>query len=184
MRYEKIYVKASSIDTVAFVKDKLIDLGFAVSARLDLVNQARKILTAATIILGVFGVVSLIVSAIGMFNTMIILFMERTFEVGVMKALGARDKDIRNLFLVEASLVGLLGGIGGILLGIGFSNLFNLGLNLVAQNLGGKSVDLFIRPWWFLALIIIISFVIGLISGIVPAIRAAKLSPKRAFAGR
>ena len=179
--YEKIYIKAASIEKVEPLRDQLIDLGFAVSARIDLVNQARNILTIITIILGIFGLASLVVSAIGMFNTMIIGFLERTFEVGVMKALGATNHDIHNIFLVESFVVGFLGGIVGILIGIGCASLFNTGLNLLAENLGGKPVNLFVRPWWFLISIMLVSSAIGIISGIIPAIRAGRLSPKEAF---
>jgi len=179
--YEKVFIKAKNLESIQPLRDKLIDMGLAVSARIDLVNQAQKILTVITIILGIFGLASLVVSAIGMFNTMIIGFLERTYEVGIMKAIGAKNSDIRNLFLVESLVFGFLGGIGGIAIGIGCADLFNFGLNMIAKNLGGKSVDLFVRPWWFLITIVVVSSLIGVISGIIPAFRAAKLSPKQAF---
>lgn len=180
--FEKILIKSVDVEGVTTLRDKYTDAGFSVSARLDLVNQARKILTAITIILGVFGIAALIVSAIGMFNTMLIGFLERTFEVGIMKAIGAKDHDIRNIFLVESLLLGFLGGITGILIGYGGGALFNFGLNVMASRLGGRSVDLFQRPFWFIALIIVVASLIGTVAGIIPARRASKLSPKEAFA--
>lgn len=182
--YERVLIKGVDIAAVTPLRDKLTDEGFSVSARLDLVEQANAILRVVTIVLGIFGVAALIVSAIGMMNTMIIGFLERIYEVGIMKAIGATDRDIRNIFLVEAFTMGFLGGVGGMAIGTGAGYLFNFGLNILAANLGGKAVVLFERPSWFLLLIIVVASVIGLLSGIVPAMRASRLSPKEAFTRR
>ncbi|MBI2514763.1 ABC transporter permease [Candidatus Wolfebacteria bacterium] len=179
--YQRIYIKAKDIDKVEILRDKLIEKGLLISARLDLVNQAKKILTIITVVLGVFGVTALLVSAIGMFNTMIIGFLERIFEVGIMKSIGASVQDIRNLFLMESLIMGFLGGVGGILVGILSGEAFNLGLNFLAKYLGGKPVQLFIYPPQFLVFIVVISAFVGIASGFWPARRAAQLSPKQAF---
>lgn len=179
--YQRIFIKAKDINTVEPLRDKLISRGFLISARIDLVNQAKKIMNVITIILGVFGVTALVVSAIGMFNTMIIGFLERIFEVGIMKSIGASVSDIRNLFLMESLIMGLMGGIGGIAIGVGAGQLFNLALNFLARYLGGKPINLFIYPVQFLIFIIIISGIVGILSGFWPARRAAQLSPRQAF---
>lgn len=179
--YQRTLIKAADVETVEPLRDQLVDMGFLYSARIDLVNQTKKIMNIITTILGIFGITALLVSAIGMFNTMVIGFLERIFEVGIMKAVGATSRDIRNLFLMESLIIGMLGGLCGIIIGVGAGELFNLGLNILAKSLGGQSLDLFIRPWWFITLIIIISSLIGLFSGFWPARRAAKLSPKEAF---
>lgn len=181
---ERVFVRAKDVQSVKPLRDTLTDQGFSVSARLDLVEQANAILRIVTIVLGIFGIAALIVSAIGMMNTMIIGFLERIYEVGIMKAIGATDGDIRNIFLVEALAMGFLGGAGGILLGTVAGYLFNLGLNILASRLGGKAVELFIRPSWFMLLIIVVASGIGLLSGVVPAVRASRLSPKEAFTRR
>lgn len=179
--YTSALVKAQDLQFVEPVRDALISKGLTVSARIDLVNQARQITNVITMILGVFGVTALIVSAIGMFNTMIVSFMERTYEVGVLKSIGATDSDVRNLFLMESAIMGLAGGGGGILLGVGGGQLMNFILNIVAQHLGGKAFTLFITPVWFAGMTLGFSIVIGLTSGFVPARRASLLSPKEAF---
>lgn len=179
--YKEVFVKAASLESVEELRDTLISKGMIISARIDLVNQAQKILTIITIILGVFGVAALTVSAVGMFNTMIVSFLERTYEVGVMKSLGAMDSDVRNLFLMESAIMGLSGGVSGILLGIGMGELFNLGLNLLARRLGGESINLFYTPTWFIILVLVSSSFIGLFAGFWPARRASGLSPKEAF---
>lgn len=179
--YKSFFAKAQDVESVVVVKDMLTEKGFLISARLDLVNQAQKILNIITIVLGVFGVTALIVSAVGMFNTMIVSFMERTYEVGVMKSLGAVDSDVRNLFLMESLVMGTAGGVVGIILGMGGGLLVNFGLNIMATRLGGESFTLFITPIWFIALIIVSSSLIGVVAGFWPARRASNLSPKEAF---
>lgn len=182
--FRKALVKAKDVDTLEKARDTLINKGFLVSARIDLVNQARKIMNAITIVLGVFGVTALIVSAIGMFNTMIVGFLERIYEVGILKSIGATDKDVRNLFLMESMMMGLFGGLGGVILGFVGGKILNALISFIAVKLGGKAFQLFITPTWFIFLVLGLSIVIGLLSGFWPARRAAKLSPKEAFVKR
>ncbi|MEI7765677.1 MAG: FtsX-like permease family protein [bacterium] len=182
--YRKALVKAKNVDVLEGLRDKLIADGFLVSARIDLITQARKITNIITIILGVFGVTALVVSAIGMFNTMLVGFLERIYEVGILKSLGATDYDVRNLFLVEASIMGFLGGAGGVIIGFGLGKFFNFLLSFIAIRFGGKSFDLFATPFWFVLVIMAFSTVIGFVSGWWPAHRAAGLSPKEAFTKR
>lgn len=176
--FQMLLIKANNTQSVADVRETLINKGMMISAKIDLINQVNKILDILTTVLGIFGVTALIVSAIGMFNTMTITFLERTFEIGIMKAIGATDSNIRNIFLTESFFMGFLGGIGGILMGILGSSLFNILLNAIAQSFGGQNINLFIRPTWFLVTIIISSSIIGFATGIWPAFRAAKLTIK------
>jgi ABC-type antimicrobial peptide transport system permease subunit len=182
--YKEILLKADNIDVVEGLRDKLIEKGFIISARLDLVNQAKKVMNIITTILGVFGIAALIVSAIGMFNTMIVGFLERIYEVGIMKSLGATDRDVKNLFLMESLLMGLSGGLGGVALGYAAGAGVNLVLSILAQRLGGKPITLFITPVWFVITTLILSSMIGLIAGFWPAHRSTTLSPKEAFKTR
>lgn len=179
--YSRVFVKAKDIEKVELLRDKLIEKGLLISAKLDLVKQAKTIMTIFTTILGVFGITALIVAGIGMFNTMVIGFLERIFEIGIMKSLGATSGDIRNLFLMESLIIGVLGGIGGIALGILAGETLNFGLNILAKQLGGQPIKLFIYPWQFLILIIFVAIIVGLLSGFWPARQAARLSPKEAF---
>lgn len=182
--FKKALVKAKDINSVEKLRDNLIEKGYLISARVDLVNQAKKVMNIITIILMVFGITALIVAAIGMFNTMVVAFLERIYEVGIMKSLGATDRDVRNLFLVESSIMGFMGGTGGVILGVGMGQLFNWLLNILAKNLGGKPFTLFITPYWFIFATIFLSVFIGFISGFWPARRASYLSPKEAFVNK
>src|SRR5207248_8742683 len=109
------------------------------------------------------------VSAIGMFNTITIALLERINEIGIMRAIGVRKRDIQILFLVESMLMGSLGGVGGVLLGIGGGKLANVGINLLASHFGGASVNLFYFPLWFIVFIIAFSTLIGILTGIYPS---------------
>lgn len=115
--------------------------------------------------LGGLGAISLLVAAIGITNTMIMSITERTREIGIMKALGCRTRDIRLLFLTESGLIGFLGGAAGIVL----SYLISFGMNQVA------GMQLSAIPWWLALLGMGFSLAIGLVSGFFPAARAVKI---------
>jgi len=132
------------------------------------------------IILAIFGIVALVVSAIGMFNTMTIALMERTQEVGIMKSLGAARMDIMYMFVTEAVIMGFLGGLTGTSIGMLGGELFNMLLNILAQRLGGQTIDIFYTPLWFTLTIIGFSTFVGFITGLWPARRAARLNPLEA----
>jgi len=178
--YSQMKVRVNSTDDLDIVRNKILDMGFAVAALSDVVDQANKIFGILQIILAVFGVVALVVSAIGMFNTMTIALMERTQEVGIMKSLGAARWDIMYMFVTEAMVMGFLGGVVGLLIGILGGETFNLLLNLLASRFGGKTVDIFYTPLWFSTTIVVFSTVVGFITGLWPARRAARLNPLEA----
>lgn len=175
--YLETKVKVSDSIYLAGVRDQIMEMGFFVSALADTIDQAKKIFKIVQIVLGLFGLVALIVSAIGMFNTMTVMLLERTNEIGIMRSIGVSKSDIKKLFLFEAMVMGFLGGIGGIILGILGGEIANLAMNVLAKNFGGQSINLFSRPLWFLGVILISSTFIGFMTGVFPARRAGKLNP-------
>ncbi len=172
-------LKVEVVDSsqVKTVRQEILDHGYAVSAISDIVDQANKVFKAITIVLALFGIIALVVSAIGMFNTMTITLLERTQEIGVMRSLGASKWNVAGLFLIESMIMGFLGSIVGILIGTSMARLFNFGLNILAKNLGGESVNIFYSPNWFLVLIVVFGSVIGFLTGLFPARRAGKIDP-------
>jgi len=112
---------------------------------------------------------------------MTISILERTQDIGTMRSIGGSREDIRNLFLIESTLIGFTGGVMGIVLGFIVGFIFNNGVRLLAKILGGKSVDLFHTPIWFIVFILIFSTSVGFITGILPARRASSLNPLRAL---
>ena len=179
--YQFAKVKVKKGEAMKNVREKLISMGFLVSALSDTIDQANKIFRIIQIILGIFGIIALIVAAIGLANTMTITLLERTNEIGIMRAIGASPTDIKWLFLGESAITGFLGGIGGVLIGLGFSQLFNGLINVLARALGGGKINLFYYPFWFILFIILLSTLVGLISGFWPARRASKLNPLEAL---
>jgi ABC-type antimicrobial peptide transport system permease subunit len=175
--YARLKVKVTDNKYMQSVREQIMNKGFVTSALSDTIEQANKIFRVVQIVLALFGLVALIVSAIGMFNTMTIALLERTNEIGIMRAIGIIKKDIRRLFLVESALMGFLGGVGGVAIGYAAGEAANAGLNLLARNFGGQVVDLFYRPLWFIIFIIIFSTLVGILTGIYPSIRAARLNP-------
>ena len=179
--YDQLKVKVSSSEYMEKIRNEIIEKGFLVSSLSDTIEQANKIFRIIQIILALFGLVALIVSAIGMFNTMTIALLERINEIGIMRAIGITKKDVRKLFLLESVMMGFLGGIGGVAVGYAAGEIANIGINILAKTFGGQSLDLFYRPLWFIVFIIIFSTIIGFITGVYPSIKASRLNPLTAL---
>lgn len=175
--FERIQVRVDSNENLPIVEEKLIADGYRVTALSKTVEQASKIFQGIQVVLATFGGIALIVSAIGMFNTMTVTLLERTKEIGIMRTIGASPNDVKYLFVSESVVVGFLGGVTGILMGVILGLSVNLLLNLVASNYGGQSVTLFSFPFNFLAFITIFSAAVGYLTGIFPARRASTLNP-------
>jgi len=171
----KVRVKDS--ESFEPVRDVLAQSGYSVLALSDVVDQANAIFNVLQIVLAVFGTAALIVSAIGMVNTMTITFLERTQEIGIMRSIGASRIDMFFLFLIESAVMGFLGGVGGVLIGYLGQIVITFGLDILASQLGGASVDVFKTPLWFVGAVIIFSTIVGFVTGILPGRRARKLNP-------
>lgn len=175
-RLNTIYISAKNSDEVkdaqtkaiGVLKKRLSEDEFTVQTQeqtLSTISQITSVLTAA---LGGIAAISLIVGGIGVMNIMLVSVTERTREIGLRKAVGARPKDIRNQFLIEAVTLSALGGIIGIILGIGIS--------LIIGRFFTTTV-----PLWSVALSFGFSMLVGVIFGVAPAIRAARLDPIQAL---
>lgn len=175
--YDQAKIKVSDSAHLESVRNQIINKGLLVSSLSDIIDQAKKIFRIIQIVLGLFGLIALIVSAIGMFNTMTITLLERTNEIGIMRSIGVTRRDVQSLFLAESMIIGFLGGLSGILIGTLGGELVNLIFGLLARNFGGQVFDLFYTPTIFIVFIIVFSTVIGFVTGIYPARRAGKLNP-------
>jgi putative ABC transport system permease protein len=175
--YSSLKVQVRSTVVLGAVRDHILELGFIVSALSDTVRQANQVFTVMKIILAIFGIIALTVAAIGMFNTMTIALLERTQEIGIMRSIGASRIDIWIMFLLEAFMIGFLGGAAGVTFGIASAELANFGLNFLAGRLGGQPLDIFYYPMWFIVGVIIFSTMVAIITGFYPAQRAAHLNP-------
>lgn len=175
--YDRAQVKVVSNEFLNVTEEVLIEAGYRVTALSKTVEQASKIFQGIQAVLATFGGIALLVSAIGMFNTMTVTLLERTKEIGIMRTIGASPKDIKWLFVSESIVVGFLGGLSGILMGVMLGFVVNIMLNVAASQFGGQSVNLFAFPINFLIFIAVFSAAVGYLTGIFPARRASQLNP-------
>jgi ABC-type antimicrobial peptide transport system permease subunit len=182
--YSSIKVSVKKLKDVAKVEDKLNDMGYQTYSLNDMVKEMEKTSNTLQLILGGIGAVSLLVSAIGIANTMIMSIYERTKEIGVMKVLGCLVTDIRKLFLFESTLIGLFGGIFGIIMSYIASFLVNkYGADLLGGVIGGGggyygeqvTSKVSIIPFWLVLVALVFSLAVGMLSGYYPARRATKI---------
>lgn len=170
-------VVVSDKKAVSSVRKYIEGLGFKVYYIGDTLAQVKQFFDVFRILLSLFGIIVLIVACVGMFNTLTISLLERTREIGLMKALGLRKKDINRLFLCEALFLGFVGGVFGIIVGFLTTKLINLILNIIAQRVGAEPQTVFSTPFWFVIIILGFSIFAALLVGIYPARRAVKVNP-------
>ncbi len=175
--YKALKVKITDQEFLEVVREEILGMGFIVSAVTDTLKQINQIFQYTQMLFTIIGIVALFIAAIGMFNTMTIALLERTREIGIMKSIGATDKLIQQMFLAESVFMGLGGGIAGLILGFLFTVIFNILINVLALSLGGKWIDIFYTPPWFIVLALCFSVFIGFGTGYFPARRAAKINP-------
>ena len=125
--------------------------------------------------LGIFGSLALAVASIGIVNTLVMAILERRREIGIMKAIGASDGDVKELFFAEAGAMGVLGGIVGVALGWAIGHAINLGTNVYLKRQALTARENFWSvPWWLVAAAVAFAFIVSLLSGLYPAARAAQ----------
>lgn len=176
--YDYVIIRARSLADAARLVDWLGGLDYEVQSLKTMLDLANRGMTILKTMLGSVGGLALLVASIGIANTMIMSVYERTKEIGILKAVGASPGQIRGLFVVEASLIGLLGGVVGTILGW----LLGLGLNwLILEILEWQDVPMqgtfFVISWWLILGALAFATLIGLLAGLYPAARAARLAP-------
>jgi putative ABC transport system permease protein len=172
------------VDRSQFTQDVQVQvkaLGFQTFSISDALEGAKRAFIILDIVLSLIGSIALAVSSLGIVNTMVMSILERTREIGVMKAIGGSDADVRGIFLVEASAIGMFGGILGVGLGWMVGRVINFGANIYIEREGGTGATLFSMPWWLVASAIAFSLLVSLVAGSYPAARAAKLDPIQAL---
>jgi len=183
--YNQALVKVASPEQVLAVEQEVTRQGFFAYSARSMLQQLNVFFLVIQGIFGGIGAIALIVAAFGIANTMTMAIYERTREIGLMKAVGATNRDVMSIFLAEAGSIGLLGGIGGVLLGVGLGKLLDLiaGTYLAAQAVqsGASPTDVIISivhtPLWLPVLALLFATLVGVVSGVYPAVRAASLSP-------
>jgi putative ABC transport system permease protein len=179
--YNTLIVKVNHAQFAQDVEDRIKKKGLSAFSLNDALQGAKRAFIILDIVLSLVGSIALAVSSLGIVNTMVMSILERTREIGIMKAIGGSDGDIRRIFLIEASAIGLFGGVAGVVLGWLVGRIVNFGANVYIQNQGGTPGNLFSLPFWLIAAAIGFSVTISLIAGSYPAARAARLDPIRAL---
>ncbi len=177
--YNYILVRTEDVAQTKKVSAELRDRGFNAYSMADSLEGIEQTSRTIQAVLGGIGGITLFVAAIGITNTMVMSIYERTREIGIIKVIGASFVDVRSIFLTEASLIGLIGGIAG----LGLSYLASYIVNTVAAGylqsgmMGGAPGNISVIPVWLAAGALGFAIFIGLASGLYPANRAIKLSP-------
>lgn len=180
--YNEVIVKVENAEKTLEVRDQILEMGFQANTMLDFVQGINNFYKVLQVVLGGVGAIALLVAAIGIANTMAMSILERTREIGLMKAVGATNRDVLTIFLGEAAGIGFIGGVGGVLTGW----LAGQALNVVAvvylaqqaASQGGipPSVAVY-TPLWLPIFVLLFSIFIGMVSGLYPALRAATMIP-------
>jgi putative ABC transport system permease protein len=175
--YSTVSVKLESLRDLERVKFRVGDMGYTTFALADQFEQVTKGFYFMDMILAAVGMIAIVVAALGIVNTMVMSILERFREIGVMKAVGAGDGDIKRIFFFESGTIGLLGGAAGCVLGWAVSVLINRVVNYYLARQGMPYIDYFAFPFWIFLGAVSFSLLVSLVSGIYPARRAARVDP-------
>jgi len=179
--YSALHVRAESVADLQTARKEIEKMGLHVFAFSDQLKEIRKGFLVLDSILGAVGTIALIVAALGIANTMVMSILERTREIGIMKAIGGSEAEIKLIFFVEAAVIGLMGAVFGLVLGWGVTRIANLVANARLLPEGEQALNLFYFPVWLILGAVGFAVVISLLAGLYPAIRAASIDPIEAL---
>jgi len=179
--YSSVSVRVKSPGKVQAVEDAIKKMGFNTFSILDASRSIQQFFKVLDVFLGIFGSLALAVAFIGIVNTLVMAILERRREIGIMKAIGASDGDVKRLFFAEAGAMGVLGGVVGVALGWAIGQVINLGTNIYLQRQSFPPEHFWSVPWWLVLFAILFSFLVSLAAGLYPAGRAARLDPVQAL---
>jgi len=180
--YDMLTVRAADLSAVPGVITQIEELDLQTQSLEAVLNVANQVLSLLQALLGSVGALALLVAALGVANTMMMAIYERTREIGVLKALGASGAEIRSLFTMEAALIGLIGGVFGLIFGTILGRIVDWGAHRYLINEGVTGVgDLSVVPLWLAIGSLVFAALIGVLAGLYPAARAARLDPVAAL---
>jgi putative ABC transport system permease protein len=175
--YPSLSVRAKSPSHVEALEASIRKLGFNAFSLLDASKSLRTFFSVFDLLLGIFGSLALAVATLGIVNTLVMAILERRREIGVLKALGAADSDVQQLFFVEAGVMGFLGGIVGVGFGWLLGRAITFGTNVYLKRQSLNPIELSSVPWWLVIAGLVFAVLVSLAAGLYPASRAAKLNP-------
>ena len=175
--FPSLSVRASSPSKVETLEASIKSMGFNAFSLLDASKSLRTFFSVFDLLLGIFGSLALAVATLGIVNTLVMAILERRREIGVLKALGAADADVQQLFFVEAGVMGLFGGFLGVFFGWALGRAITFGTNVYLKRQALNPIELSSVPWWLVLAGIVFAVLVSLVAGLYPASRAAKLNP-------
>ncbi len=179
--YSSVSVHVKHPSQIRAVEDSIKKMGFNTFSILDATRSLQQFFAVLDLFLGIFGSLALAVASIGIVNTLVMAILERRREIGIMKAIGASDEDVKKLFFAEAGAMGLLGGIVGVVLGWAIGHVINFGTNIYLNHQSLPPEHFWYVPLWLVGAAILFAFIVSLLSGLYPAGRAARLDPVQAL---
>ena len=179
--YTSLTVHVADPKYVTELEDSIKKMGFDTFSLFDAARSLHRFFAVLDTFLGIFGSLALAVASLGIINTLVMAILERRREIGVLKALGAADRDVRRLFFAEAGVMGLFGGAFGVFLGWAIGRIINLGTDVYLKSQNLPSEKIWLVPWWLVGAAIGFSIAVSLVAGLYPAARAAKLDPVQAL---
>jgi putative ABC transport system permease protein len=180
--YDSAIIRVNDPIALTAVRNRLKELGFASFSIVDQLEQFRTVFLIIDSVLGLLGGISLLVASFGIANTMIMSILERTREIGIMKAIGAEDREIKLIFFVEAAVLGLVGGFIGVLAAWAIDAIANrLAYRFFLKPNGASFVDFFYLPPWLSIGAILFALFVSILAALYPAARAARIDPVRAL---
>ena len=175
--FPSLSVRASSPSKVEALEASIKSMGFNAFSLLAASQSLRTFFSVFDLLLGIFGSLALAVATLGIVNTLVMAILERRREIGVLKALGAADADVQQLFFVEAGVMGLFGGFLGVFFGWVLGRAITFGTNVYLKRQALNPIELSSVPWWLILAGIVFAVLVSLAAGLYPASRAAKLNP-------
>lgn len=180
--YDSAVVRVTDPVHLTEVRKQITDLGYTSFSIVDELDQIRTVFLIVDSVLGLLGGISLLVASFGIANTMIMSILERTREIGIMKAIGAEDREIKLIFFVEAAVIGVFGGVVGVLIAWGIDTVANrLAYQFILKPQGAGFVNFFSMPIYLSVGAVLFALLISIAAALYPASRAARIDPVRAL---
>jgi len=182
--YSSATVRVKQFSDLAPVEKAIRQMGFKTRTLLSQLEKMRAFFVFMDVLLAAVGTVALVVAGLGIVNTLLMSVLERYQEIGISKAIGASDGDVVVLFLTEAAVIGLIGGLAGLVLGWAVAWVLEIAINVYAQSQEVTAyLNVFAFPGWLLVSAVLFSVAVSVAAGVFPAIRAARIDPIRALRG-
>ena len=176
-KFRDIIVVSNNTNNVSSISNVISNRGYGAQTLESVISELNTPFLIVDSILGIIGGISLVVSAIMILVIMLMEILERTREIGILKAIGAKRSDVRNLFVFETIVIGAIGGVFGLVIGIIVISILNYVVDIFIKSSGGSSITLFSSPLYFYFAVFLFGIVISVLAGLYPSSKASKMNP-------